>query len=128
MIRFAVILILASAYFSPAHALPVDHSNAFERDVPALVGGDGSNLELDALAEGLRLRDAAAGKTEAGIADAGDRAQTARFVPAERDNKIAAGFLSDRMVTVPLPGSFWLFAMALAAGLLLQRRQGVKER
>jgi len=138
MIRFAVLLILASAYFSPAHALSVDHLNELERNVPVLVGGDASNLELDALAEGLRLRDKAAGQSSAfaqdnavgnlQTADSASRSQTVRNLPAERDNKIAAAFLTDQMVTVPLPGSFWLFAMALAAGLLLQRRQGVKER
>jgi hypothetical protein len=231
MIRFAIILLLASAYFSPAHALGIDFWNAFERDVLDLVNQDRAGVGLGALAGDSRLHDAARAHsidmatnnffdhTGSDGSNAGQRAAAAGYTPTTWGENIAAGHLSAesvvagwldspghrdnmrngaftdagigyveggpnadfatywtlalaagdsaagetgpggtetvaqvvtplpfpnvteplnepafeqlqqaQLVPAPLPSAFWLFVAAIAATLLLQRRQGVNER
>lgn len=216
MLRIAAILILVSAYFSPARALTVDLWQEVERDVLDLVNADRAALGLGTLTGDSRLHDAAVGHsldmqvnnftghTGSDGSNAGQRAQAAGYdwntwgenlaagqptaqsvfdawlgSPGHRDNMrnglftdIGIGFvpgtdenefatywtmvlaagdsetgdpivvlppfseLNDpggpslldpetvQVAAVPLPPSFWLFAAALAAGLLVQRRRG----
>jgi Cysteine-rich secretory protein family len=222
MFRFAALLILASAYFSPAHALTVDLWQQAERDVLTLVNQDRTALGLGTLTGDSRLHDAAiAHSTDMAVnnffdhtgsdgSNAGQRAQAAGYdwtawgeniaagytmaqsvfdgwlaSPGHRDNMrnaiftdigiglvpgtaetdfatywtmvmaagdsetgepvvvllppfaglqdpgapIQAPLIQDpniQVSQVPLPPSFWLFAFALAAGLLFQRRRGPK--
>jgi len=218
MIRFAAILILVSAYFSPAHALSVDLWQEIERDVLDLVNQDRANLGLGALTGDSRLHDAARAHSldmqtnnfvdhaGTGGTTPGQRAQAAGYDWNRVGENIAAGYLTAESVVtawlnspghrdnmrdglftdagialieggpnntfetywtlvlaagdsatgqpivalppipgvpgpgqpaqpvqapeplqvaqVPLPPAFWLFAAALAAGLLTQRRRG----
>jgi uncharacterized protein YkwD len=104
MIRIAIILLLASAIFSPAHAVEVDLWNALERDVLGLVNSDRAGLGLRPLAADGRLQDAADahssdmaqngffGHTGSGGTDAGDRIAAAGYAPDAWGENIAAGF------------------------------------
>jgi len=215
MFRFAAFLILASSYFSPAHALTVDLWQQAERDVLNLVNQDRAALGLGVLTGDSRLHDAAiAHSTDMAVnnffdhtgsdgSNAGQRAQSAGYDWTAWGENIAAGYTSAQSVfdgwlnspghrdnmrngvfsdigiglvtgaegsdfatywtmvladsdsatqdpivvitppfpnltdpeeavqnpsvqvsQVPLPPAFWLFAAALAAGLLTQRRRG----
>lgn len=59
MIRIAVIVLIASAFFSPAHALSVDPWNDPEHTVLDLVNQDRARLGLGLLTADDRLHDAA---------------------------------------------------------------------
>lgn len=104
MIRIAIILLLASALFSPAHAVEVDLWDALERDVLGLVNGDRAGLGLRPLAADGRLQDAAEAHsrdmaqngffshTGSGGTNAGDRIAAAGYVADAWGENIAAGF------------------------------------
>jgi len=105
MFRFAIILILASAYFSPAHALGVDRWNALDRDVLDRVNQDRAARGLGTLAGDSLLHDDARGHahemaaknvfdhTGSDGSNAGQRAAAAGYSPTAWGENIAAGYL-----------------------------------
>lgn len=117
MIRFAIILVIASAYFSPARALSVDLWNDFERDVLTLVNQDRAGLGLGALSGDSRLHDAAVGHSldmasnnfvdHAGSngSNAGQRATSAGYDWNTWGENIAAGYLTAESVFAGWLGS-----------------------
>lgn len=117
MIRFAIILLIASAYFSPARALSVDLWNDFERDVLTLVNQDRAGLGLGALSGDSRLHDAAVGHSldmatnnfvdHAGSngSNAGQRAASAGYDWNTWGENIAAGYLTAESVFAGWLGS-----------------------
>lgn len=117
MIRFAIILVIASAYFSPARALSVDLWNDFERDVLTLVNQDRAGLGLGALSGDSRLHDAAVGHSldmatnnfvdHAGSdgSNAGQRAASAGYNWNTWGENIAAGYLTAESVFAGWLGS-----------------------
>jgi uncharacterized protein YkwD len=110
MFRFAAILILASAYFSPAYALTVDLWQQAERDVLTLVNQDRAALGLGVLTGDSRLHNAAIAHStdmatnnffdHAGSegSNAGDRAQAAGYNWTAWGENIAAGYTTAQSV------------------------------
>jgi hypothetical protein len=103
MIRLATVLLIASAYFSPAHAIGVDLENGLEPSVLESAGPERASFDLDLPA-----------------ADG----QPAGVLPLFADS-VLARTETRRLARakVPLPSGIWLFITALAAGLMVIRRR-----
>jgi len=110
MFRFAAVLILASAYFSPAYALTVDLWQQAERDVLGLINQDRAALGLGTLTGDSRLHDAAIAHstdmaannffdhTGSDGSNAGQRAAAAGYNWTAWGENIAAGYTSAQSV------------------------------
>jgi hypothetical protein len=96
MIRLAAVLLIASAYFSPAHAAEVMPWSEFDRGVLERAGQDRANLSMPAPAEAPLFAASTATQAKRPVAESTD---------------------------VPLPPGIWLFITALAAGLMVIRRR-----
>jgi hypothetical protein len=103
MIRLATILLIASAYFSPAHALGVDFDHGVYRSVLESAGVERASFDLEPPAED------------------GPRSGALRFVADPVSAR--AGKRTLARAKVPLPPSIWMFLAALAAGLMVIRRR-----
>ena len=106
MIRIAVIVLIASAFFSPAHALSVDPWNDPEHTVLDLLNQDRARLGLGLLTADDRLHDAArahsrdmadnnfVGHAGSDGSNAGSRAAAAGYAATSWGEAIAAGYLT----------------------------------
>jgi hypothetical protein len=125
MIRIAIIVLIASAFFSPAYALGVDPWSDPERNVLDLVNQDRADLDIEPLTADSRLHDAAVahsldmagsnvgGDTGSDGGHAGARAEAAGYAPAARGETIAAGYLTAESVV-----KAWLASPGRRATLL----------
>ncbi len=106
MFRIAIIVLVASAFFSPAHALGVDPWNDPERTVLDLLNQDRAGQGLGLLTADDRLQGAARahsldmaannffGHAGSDGSNAGDRAAAAGYAPTAWGEDIAAGYLT----------------------------------
>jgi hypothetical protein len=96
MIRLATVLLIASAYFSPAHAAEVMPWSEIGHGALERAGQDRVSLSMPAPVEVPHFAVSSAAQAKRPAAE-----------PTE----------------VPLPPSIWMFLAALAAGLMVIRRR-----